>query len=173
MIDQTSILEFAVRNDDMDLFKFMIELGSEQQALLAEEEDDQKSYSLGRDVFQEAIKLGRTEMIAYMIKTTGVGIPLNELIKTSGVELKTKPKYYQGLTVGGKKRADWAQAPNSQVLQVVEERTPPLLLAAKAGNVESVEWFMSDAPMRRYKEFAEAQSARQENPNLGGSWKWV
>jgi ankyrin repeat protein len=150
---QTSLLEYAVATDDMDLFKFMIELGSEQQALLAEEEDDQKSYSVGRDVFQKAIKLGRTEILAYMIKTTGVGIPLNELIKRSGVELKTKPKYYQGLTVGGKKRADWAQAPDSQV-QVVEERIPPVLQAAKAGSVESVEWFMSDAPMRRYKEFA-------------------
>lgn len=30
------------------------------------------------------------------------------------------------------------------------------LQAAFNGNIESVEWFMSDAPMRRYKEFAEA-----------------
>lgn len=150
---QTSLLEHAVRTDDMDLLKLMIELGSEQQALLVEEEDDQKSYNMSRNVFQKAIKLGRTEMLAYMIKTTGVGIPLNELIKKSGVELKTKPKYYQGLTVGGRKRADWAQAPDSQV-QVLEERIPPVLQAAKVGSVESVEWFMSDAPMRRYKEFA-------------------
>ena len=55
--------------------------------------------------------------------------------------------------MGGRKRADWAQAPDSQV-HVVEERIPPVLQAAKAGSIESVEWFMSDAPMRRYKEFA-------------------
>ena len=150
---QYSLLLHAVESDNMDLFKFMIELGSEQQALLAEEDDDQKSYNLDRGVFQQAIKLGRTEMLAYMIKTTGVGIPLNELIKKSGIELETKPKYYQGLTVGGRKRADWAQAPDSQV-QVVEERIPPVLQAAKVGSIESVEWFMSDAPVRRYKEFA-------------------
>jgi ankyrin repeat protein len=150
---QITLLEHAVNTDDMDLLRFMIGLGSEQQALLAEEEDDQKSYNLNRDVFQKAIKLGRTGMLAYMIKTTGVGIPLNELIKKSGVEVKTKPKYYQGLTVGGRKRADWAQAPDSQG-HVVEERIPPVLQAAKFGSVESVEWFMSDAPMRRYKEFA-------------------
>jgi hypothetical protein len=60
------------------------------------------------------------------IRLTGVGIPLNELIKTSGVELKTKPRYYQGLSVGGKKRADWAQAPGENI-QVVEESSPPLL----------------------------------------------
>ena len=151
--NQISLLQHAVINNDEQLLKFIVELGAEQQALLAEEEDDQKSYTLSRDVFQKAIKLGRTEMLAYMIETTGVGIPLNELIKTSGIELKMKPKYYQGLTVGGKKRADWAQAPDSQRV-VVEDKIPPLLQAAKAGSVQSVEWFMSDAPMRRYKEFA-------------------
>jgi hypothetical protein len=84
-----------------------------------------------------------------------VGIPLNELIATSGVEIKTKPRYYQGLSVGGKKRADWAQAPGDYQ-RVVEEKTPPLLQAAKLGSIDAVEWFMSDAPMRRYKEFAES-----------------
>jgi hypothetical protein len=32
---------------------------------------------------------------------------------------------------------------------------PPLLRAAKLGSLDAVEWFMSDAPLRRYKEFAE------------------
>jgi hypothetical protein len=73
------------------------------------------------------------------------------------VELKTKPRYYQGLSVGGKKRADWAQAPGSHQ-HIIEEKTPPLLQAAKFGSIESFEWFMSDAPMRRYKEFAEKNS---------------
>ena len=58
------------------------------------------------------------------------------------------------ITVGGKKRADWAQAPDNNNVQVVEERIPPVLQAAKAGSVQAVEWFMSDAPLRRYKEFA-------------------
>ncbi|KAG0652383.1 Ankyrin-3 [Hyphodiscus hymeniophilus] len=150
---QITLMEHAVETDDMNLLKFMIELGSEQQALVAEEEDDQKSYTMSRDLFRKAMELGRTEMLAYMIKTTGVGIPWNDLTKKSGIELKTKPKYYQGLTVGGKKRTDWAQGPDNQV-QVVEERIPPVLHAAKTGSVESVEWFMSNAPMRRYKEFA-------------------
>ena len=95
---QVTLWEHALHTEDMSLFKFMIELGSEQQALLAEGDDDQKSYTMGGNAFQTAIKLGRTDMLAYMIKTTGSGIPLNELIKKSGVELKTQPRYYQGLT---------------------------------------------------------------------------
>ncbi|TVY75886.1 Uncharacterized protein LSUE1_G007435 [Lachnellula suecica] len=151
---QISLLEHAVSSDNMDLLKSMIALGAEQQALLAEEPDDRKSYTIGRPVFYKAIELGRTAMLAEMVQATGVGIPLNDLIAKSGIEIKEKPKYYQGLSVGGKKRADWAQAPGGQV-QAVEEKIPPLLQAAHLGSLDSVEWFMSDSPMRRYKEFAE------------------
>jgi ankyrin repeat protein len=151
---QYGLFEHAVSSNDMELLKFMTSLAAEQQTRLAEEPDDRKSYTINRSVFYSAIKLGRTEMLAEMIKTTGVGIPLNKLIEKSGVEIKEKPKYYQGLSVGGKKRADWAQAPGGNVT-VVEERIPPLLQAAHMGSIESVEWLMSDAPMRRYKEFAE------------------
>lgn len=80
---------------------------------------------------------------------------MDDLIQKSGFEIKTKPRYYQGLSVGGKKRADWAQAPGEYVQKVSEESIPPLLRAAYVGSMDSVEWFMSDAPLRRYKEFAE------------------
>lgn len=149
-----NLLGHAVFSNDMGLLKFIIDLGAEQQALLAEEPDDRKTYTIDNAVFRKSIELGRTAMLAEMIKATGVGIPLNELIKKSGVEIKEKPKYYQGLSVGGKKRADWAQAPGGTI-RVVENNIPPLLWAAKNGSIEAVEWFMSDAPMRRYKEFAD------------------
>ncbi|KAG9236672.1 hypothetical protein BJ875DRAFT_524495 [Amylocarpus encephaloides] len=148
------LLWYAVNVNDIDLLKFVIEVGTEQKRLLAEEIDDQRCYTIPSDVFRLAIENGRTAMLAEMIKLTGVGIPLNALIQKSGVEIKTKPKYYQGLSVGGKKRADWAQAPDTEV-RVAEERIPPLLQAAHMGSIDSLEWFMSDAPMRRYKEFAE------------------
>lgn len=150
-----SLLMYSVKTDNMDIFKFIMQLGAEQQALLAEEEDDQRYFSVDGSIFREAMSQGRPTMLAEMIKASGVGIPLNDLIKKSGIELKSKPKYYQGLSVGGKKRADWAQAPG-ETNYVVEETTPPLLQSAKFGNIDSVEWFMSNAPVRRYKEFAEA-----------------
>ncbi|KAH7360980.1 ankyrin repeat-containing domain protein [Rhexocercosporidium sp. MPI-PUGE-AT-0058] len=152
---RSTLLEHAVLSNNMELLKFIMELGAEQKALAAEEQDDQTSYTISQSVFFAAIKKGRTAMLAEMIKATGVGIPLNALIQKSGVEIKTKPRYYQGLSVGGKKRADWAQAPGGEV-HVIEERVPPLLQAAHVASIDSVEWFMSDAPLRRYKEFAEA-----------------
>ncbi|KAG4440717.1 hypothetical protein IFR05_003811 [Cadophora sp. M221] len=153
--DRSTLLEHAVLSNNMELLKFIMKLGAEQKALAAEEDDDQTSYTVSQSAFFTAIRKGRTAILAEMIKATGVGIPLNALIKKSGVEIKTKPRYYQGLSVGGKKRADWAQAPGGEV-HVVEERVPPLLQAAHIASIDSVEWFMSDAPLRRYKEFAEA-----------------
>jgi len=50
------------------LLKFIIELGAEQKALLAEDEDDQRCYTISRAAFYSAIKLGRTTMLAEMIK---------------------------------------------------------------------------------------------------------
>ena len=161
-----SLLEYAVNEDNLDLVKLLIKVGGEQTARLTEDEDEPTSYSINRRVFQKAIELGRTGILAEMISSTGAGIPWNKLIKTSGLELKTKPKYYQGLSVGGKKRADWAQAPGGMEY-VTEDKTPPLLQAAKAGNVETVEWLMSDAPMRHYRTWKEGNEKDRRVKTLG------
>ena len=67
-VGEKSLLQHAVEEEDMDLLKFIIELGGEQKARLAEEEDDQKCYTIDRAVFYTAIRLGRTAMLAEMIK---------------------------------------------------------------------------------------------------------
>jgi hypothetical protein len=68
--DEMTLLQHAVESEDMDLLKFIIQLGGEQKSLLAEEEDDQKCYTVNSLVFYAAIKLGRTAMLAEMIKVT-------------------------------------------------------------------------------------------------------
>jgi hypothetical protein len=151
---------YAVEKDDLKMLKFLLELATEQSALLAKHEEDQRCYNIPQNLFYKAIDLGRTQMLAEMIKCSGFGIPWTELTTASGVEIKTKPRYYEGLTIGGKKRRDWAAPPSGAVTNnASEESEPPLIRAAERGSVESVEWFMSDAPMRRYKEFAEANKS--------------
>ncbi|RDW70384.1 hypothetical protein BP5796_08781 [Coleophoma crateriformis] len=149
-----TLLEHAVMVDDLKLLRFLIEIGTEQQRLAAGENDDLKCYTINKNVFSSAIRLGRTAMLSEMIRATGVGIPLNALSEKSGVEIKSIPKYYEGLSVAGKKRADWAQAPGSNA-RVVEERITPLLQAAHVGSLDSVEFFMSATPARKYQEFAQ------------------
>lgn len=47
-------------------------------------------------------------------------------------------------------------AARGERLHRVADQSPPLLQAAYDGNLTSVEWFLSDAPVRHYKDFAEA-----------------
>jgi hypothetical protein len=63
-----SLFEHAVQTYDLNLLKFLINLGAAQKALLAEGDDDQKCYSINRACFYLAIRLGRTALLAEMIK---------------------------------------------------------------------------------------------------------
>ncbi|KAK4170229.1 Ankycorbin [Cladorrhinum sp. PSN259] len=121
---------------------------------------DPSIYVLPENVFQEAIKLGRTELLAEIIRIAGAGLPLEELVENTGVALVEKPRYYQGLTVYGKKRRDWATAGHESVSKPSGIASSPLLIAAVNGCIESVEWFMSDAPLRHYLAFCSSKAAR-------------
>lgn len=155
-ITARNLLQYAIWADDLELLTFLLDLGAEYTA--QQVEDDPSSTRIFRtseDDFQYAIKLGRTRMLAEMLKKTGAGVPLEDLVKQSGVKIKEKPRYYQGLSVHGRKRADWAAAGRGmQHVQAAGNKHPPLLEAAFKGSLESVEWFLSEAPMRLYSEFA-------------------
>jgi len=126
-------------------------------------DDEEAIYTLPQHVFQRLIEHGHIKELAEVIKRTGAGIPLDDLVKKSGVEVKEKPRHYQGLTVYGKKRKDWATAGRNLFVKATGLKTPPLLHAAVAGTVESVEWLLSDAPLRLYTEFAKSKAAREDS----------
>jgi hypothetical protein len=145
---------YAIEVDDMNLFRFALDLGDEYSKRF--ETDDGVALSvLANAHFIAAIGKGRLPYLVELIKRSGAGISLDDIIKKTGIEVKKKPDYYQGLSVHGKKREDWAKAGRGLHAPTFANATPPLLTAAKLGNLDALEWFMSDAPMRRYKEFAE------------------
>lgn len=65
---RVSLLEHAVEIDNKNLLDFLIKLASEQQAIQAEDDEDQKCYEVPQAVFWKAIELGRTTMLAELIK---------------------------------------------------------------------------------------------------------
>ncbi|KAI9367560.1 hypothetical protein BJX61DRAFT_551360 [Aspergillus egyptiacus] len=156
-----NLLQYAIWKDDLDLLNLLISMGQE---LLARRTDGRQSsvYTLGSAEFSTALELGRLRCLEVMIKRTGAGLPLDKLAESSGVVLKEKPKYYQGLSVHGKKRADWAAAGGMPV-EAAMHMSPPLLRAAKLGNLATVEWFLGTAPGRYYLEFAKAH---KKDPRL-------
>ena len=103
--------------------------------------------------FQFALKHGFIEEVSEMIRIAGAELPLDALVKRSGVQEEEKPKYYQGLSIGGKKMKNWARKRGDSYQRAMGESTPPLLQAAFQGGLAAVEWFLSDTPFRLYKEY--------------------
>ncbi|PTB62951.1 ankyrin [Trichoderma citrinoviride] len=162
-----SLLRQAIEAEDTTSLKMLLGLMKEYEGLelTGDEEDTSKRFNMDSSDFLFAVQSGNTEALSLLIKRTGAGIPLDHLVKKSGAELKQKPRYYQGLTVYGKKRKDWATAGRNMVVRTTGVQTPPLLHAALGGRLEAVEFFLGDKPHRLYAEFAKSKTAL-EDPRL-------
>jgi hypothetical protein len=152
-----SMFVYAIIKDDLSLLNLLIDLATGQSTRKeGDKEADRSFFSFPSIDFNHAIGLGRTQHLSTILQKTGAGIPLDDLIKKEGIEMKEKPKYYQGLTVHGKKNAAWAAAGRNMHVEKTGSTTSPLLTAATMGCIESVEFFLSDTPLRLYSEFAKA-----------------
>ncbi|KAF2202189.1 ankyrin repeat protein [Delitschia confertaspora ATCC 74209] len=153
----TTLVSWAIATNDMPTFTFLLKLNQEWTRKLHSLDEVSSAIPKISDAdFESAMSLGRLQMLTEMIKLTGAGMELESLVKSSKVKLEETPKFYQGLSVHGKKRADWAAAARRTPTPTVTESSPPLLRAAFKGGLESVEWFLSDASARYYREFMEA-----------------
>ncbi|KAK8056279.1 hypothetical protein PG993_001506 [Apiospora rasikravindrae] len=163
--DRESLLWLAMRKNDMDRFNRLVDMDihfTNQRAHSPDDDGTSRIYTFPEADFLKAIELGRVDMLTGIIGRTGAGIPLEHLVKKSGTNIKVKPRYYQGLTVYGKKRSDWANAGRSLVTKTTGSQVPPLLTTAIMGSLASVELFISDIPMRQYLEFGSSKSARND-----------
>ncbi|OAG06714.1 ankyrin [Paraphaeosphaeria sporulosa] len=168
-----SLRSWALITNDRPLFSFLLDLDFEWTDRLAMKLDGSSGIpSFSGCDFHLAVEYGRTELLADMIKHAGAGIELESFVKNSGVKYREKPKFYQGLSVHGKKRPAWINAARGTYSQGVSDSVPPLLSAAFKGSLQMVEWFMGDAPARHYLDFAEAYKHDKYighiNKNAGG-----
>ncbi|CAK7231865.1 hypothetical protein SCUCBS95973_008067 [Sporothrix curviconia] len=157
-----SVFRFVFQQNDNRGLKFLLDTATH----FANQKIDGKPrgyYSFPNNDFIHAISSGRTEMIAEVIKRTGAGLPLEEMVKDTGIEIDELPDYYLGLTVYGKKRTDWAEAGRKSVKRSTGMTVSPLLHAASNACMESVEWFLSDAPLRCYLEFTTSKAAQGDS----------
>ena len=155
--DENTLWEYAIRRGDIRLFRFLQECGENLvQREESDESDGAKIFEAPGGTFDAAMRYSRSEMAGELIKRDGNRLPLLKFVERAGAEMKEKPKYYQGLTVYGRKRKDWADRSRGIMSrQPLEEDTPPLLLAAFENRVDVTEYFLSEAPLRRYEEFVE------------------
>jgi hypothetical protein len=104
---QSGLFRFAMSYDDQAKLKTLLGWAADFASRKLEGDDEEEAtgvFTFPDSEFQWAVENGKTQMLAEIIKRTGAGMPLSHLVKKSGVEMKVKPKFYQGLTVYGKKR---------------------------------------------------------------------
>jgi hypothetical protein len=66
---------------------------------------DYVPFTLPRDIMRRIVESGKVDLLREVIRRTGAGIPLDDLVKRTKVERKEGGgEYYQGLSVYGKKR---------------------------------------------------------------------
>ena len=155
----TTLLRFAIHENDQELLTLLLGYGRDFFLARPEQDDEvtKYPYAISDRDFEYAVQVGHAHLLAEIIKSAGAGMPLTALANKYGAELKEKPKYYQGLSVYGSKRRDWADAGRNQIgFQPAQNHRTPLLLSAYFGSLEAVEWFLSDSPTRCYNEFGEA-----------------
>ena len=156
--DRTDLLTFSVVTNTSDVFGYALETNLRHSV-----DDVQGRRLLGfvgsskpfEKAFDLANRLGRIPMMAKLITKVGGAAPLPEFVEILHVPVPTRSEeYYTGLSVRGKRRERWAQSASQH--QPVYLPTSHLLKAAFYGNLESVEWFLSDTPLRLYMEFVES-----------------
>ena len=145
------LVDYAIWTDNTPLLVFMLDLG--QELTNRDSEAGSTIYTVTENTFRLAIIMGRVGCLEELIKRTGAGLPIDELADNSGVESNEKPEFYQGLTIRGKKRADWSLPYRTRWWM---KKGSPLLVAAFYGNLESTKWFLGKDPGQLYTAFTKS-----------------
>lgn len=103
---RNSLLGHAIVNNDRRGLKHYHDLAVQFAAQDKEADDGIRSNIFSQEDFWLAVQHGRLEMLADMIRWTGAGLPLEELVEKTNFELEETTRSYQGLTVYGNKRYD-------------------------------------------------------------------
>lgn len=106
-----SLLRHAIVENDRKSLRYYYDLASEFAAQDQQAEESCQFVVFPQWAFWLAVEHGHLETLTDMIRWTGAGLPLEQLVQKTGVELKEVPRSYQGLTVYGKKRYDSHDSP--------------------------------------------------------------
>lgn len=152
-----NLFKYAIFKNDLRLLDWLLKTGHE---CASSDRSDKTAFTLGQDELQLAMVLGHTECLGLLIQSIAAGLPLLKMSKESGIAAREEPQYYQGLSIRGQKRKDWADAGrpdhNKFSQRFSDAGRPPVLISALQGNMASTEWFLGTAPSRYYLEYVNA-----------------
>jgi hypothetical protein len=162
----TGLVRYAVYKNDLSLLDFILEM--EADVTREDPSEINVQYTRVRD-FQLAISLGRVDCLTKLIQHSATGLPLAKLSADSGVEAPKEPRYYQGLSIRGAKRSDWANAGRNETTSSSPDKGTPLLISALQGNLASTEFFLGTAPGRYYLEYVNSHPENKDIKRIAKS----
>ncbi|CEJ58295.1 hypothetical protein PMG11_06958 [Penicillium brasilianum] len=148
-----TLFKYAIFKNDLPLLDWLLKAGHE---CASSDPAGKTAFTLGQGELQLAMILGHTECLGMLIQSTAVGLPLLKMSKDSGIDAKEEPEYYQGLSIRGQKRKDWADAgrpDNNNFGQGSDAGRSPVLISALQGSMTSTEWLLGTASSRYYLEY--------------------
>ncbi|PWY77072.1 ankyrin repeat protein [Aspergillus heteromorphus CBS 117.55] len=168
------LVEYAVQENHVDLLEFLLRLGQELTERDTRTRIKGQVYTVPTSMVWLAMTKGHLECLGALIKHTGADFPTENLLLKNGIETeKEKPRYYQGLFIRGKRRAEWANHGGGGWASSSSDQVSPLLVAASKGSLRSVEWFFSLAPLQHYIEFVKTHEHNERLRLLAQSDKGV
>lgn len=160
---KVSLIRYALIRHDRSLLRFLLHCGRES-SFAATNYAKSSCAGLTNLDFTFSLEHDNVEALTEMVRIAGAELPIEALVKQSSVKESDRPKYYPGLSIGGKKMTKWAQEGGGRGTgNLPKDAIPPLLQAAYHGGLAATEWFLSDTPFRLYKEFGTNNS---EDPRL-------
>ncbi|KAI5840776.1 hypothetical protein DFP73DRAFT_557829 [Morchella snyderi] len=160
-----TLLSWAIYKDDLELFRFLLKLADDCEDNGAVKFMDHSAdfsvnpYGTRRGHTRLALTLGRITMLEEIMKTVPFGIPFEELEASDEELQKEKPQFYQGLTVYGTKRKDWASSSYPAYGTESDKKHKPAHIAVTSGNLSSIKWLLSERPYECLKEYMAKNSS--------------
>lgn len=157
-----TLLELALHSNDMDLLKQILQLGERYTHGMAEVENEPRhSYSITITEVFLAIRLGRTEMLAELIRSTGAGLPWGALTNDLGLSRQKWDGFYNVPGSDQQHSMDWLLQPSDDCDGlydaysglIIRPGDPPLLIAIRVGSLETVKWLVSEEAVQCYRSF--------------------
>ncbi|KAI5807435.1 hypothetical protein DFH27DRAFT_319642 [Peziza echinospora] len=105
------------------------------------------------DPFVLAMRKGQIEVLKLFMQKVGLGLDYQTLQEREFDTGLVKPPYYPGLTIGGKRKKDWAKSANPQWQKAVGKVENLLPMAAALGNFTTFRWLLSDGPLQCVQQF--------------------
>lgn len=164
-------LSYAIYKNDMELFRFVLSLvaGTKEDAVYSYIDIDSDLGSTSQNYYfgnqsmygqtlhlRLALVLGRVEILEEIMKTVAFGVPWAELEEADEELQMAKPQFYQGLTVYGVKRKDWASSSYPAYGTKSDKMQKPVQTAVYFGQLKSIKWLLSDRPFQCLKDFMDA-----------------